>query len=314
MEKILVIGALGQLGSELTASLAEKHGLDNVIATDIKPFSAKTFSCKYFQLDALNKEAILKSVQENAISQIYHLAAILSAKGEQNPSKAWDINMTSLLNVLEVGKEMNSKIYWPSSIAVFGSGTPKENTPQNTVMDPNTVYGISKLAGERWCEYYFQKYAVDVRSLRYPGLIGWRALPGGGTTDYAVEIYHHALQSGEYTCFLEKNTRLPMMYMDDAVRATIELMDAPARNIRIRSSYNVAAMSFSPAEIAKSIAHKIPGFRITYSPDFRQKIAESWPASIDDMKAREDWNWQHEFDLEKMTAQMLANLEQTINK
>lgn len=313
MERILVVGALGQLGTELTAALIEKHGADNVFASDIKESSLSDFSCDYLSLDALDFKALKRIVQEKSITRIYHLAAILSAKGEQNPLKSWEINMTSLLNILEIAREFNCKIYWPSSIAVFGPGTPRMDTPQDTVMDPNTVYGISKLAGERWCEYYFQKYNVDVRSLRYPGLIGWKALPGGGTTDYAVDIFHHAIKGIEYSCFLKEDTLLPMMYMDDAVRATLEIMDAAPESISVRSSYNVAAMTFSPSEIANKISSHVPDFKISYAPDFRQQIAESWPASIDDSKARQDWNWKPDFDLDKMVKSMLVNLEEMIN-
>jgi len=311
MEKILVIGALGQLGSELTQALGEIFGESHVLGSDIKPPSPDHQVSRYYQVDALDKEAIARVVKKESITQIYHLAAILSAKGEQNPPKAWDINMTTLLNVLEIARKQNIKVYWPSSIAVFGPTTPKDNTPQFTVMDPNTVYGISKLAGERWCEYYFQKYNVDIRSLRYPGLIGWRALPGGGTTDYAVDIYHYALKNEPYTCFLKEDTVLPMMYMDDAVRGTIELMQCDPSKIKIRSSYNIAALSFSPKDIASSIRNEIENFHISYEPDFRQNIADSWPSSIDDSHARNDWNWNPEYDLQTMTKTMLKNLEST---
>lgn len=243
------------------------------------------------------------------ITQIYLLAALLSATGEKNPKKAWDINMQSLIQVLDIGvEEKLNKIYWPSSIAVFGPTTPMEHTPQATVVEPRTVYGISKYAGELWCQYYHQRYGLDVRSLRYPGLISWKSEPGGGTTDYAVEIYHEALKHGKYTSFLSEGTYLPMMFMDDAIRATIELMEAPTEQIKTRMSYNVSAMSFSPKEIAESIAYHIPEFKIDYAPDFRQAIADGWPKSIDDSAARQDWGWQQEFDLNKMTHEMLKNL------
>ena len=253
---------------------------------------------------------MLEIVKKEKITQVYHLAALLSATGEKDPKRAWDINMQSLLQVLEMGvQEKLHKIYWPSSIAVFGHTTPKKNTPQETIIEPKTVYGISKYAGELWCQYYYERWGLDVRSLRYPGLISWKSEPGGGTTDYAVEIYHEALKTKKYTSFLDKGTYLPMMYMDDAIRGTIELMEAPAEKLQTRMAYNISAMSFAPEEIAASIQKHIPDFEISYQPDFRQKIANGWPQSIDDSTAREQWGWKHEFDLDKMTKEMLENLK-----
>ncbi|WP_370089068.1 NAD-dependent epimerase/dehydratase family protein [Ekhidna sp.] len=313
MDKILIIGACGQLGTELTLKLRELKGTDNVIASDLRDEPIDLLANgPYEKLNIMNKESFQIILEKHGINQVYHLAAVLSAKGEQNPHFAWQLNMESLLTVLEAGKEKLNKIYWPSSIAVFGPDTPKENTPQNTVMSPNTVYGISKLAGERWCEYYFEKYGVDVRSLRYPGLIGYKALPGGGTTDYAVDIYHKAIAGESYECFLSENTMLPMMYMDDAVKATIDLMETDAKNVKVRSSYNLAAMSFTPKEITAEIQKHYPDFKVTYNPDFRQKIADSWPGSIDDSAARNNWGWQHEFGLKELTETMITNLKKTI--
>ena len=314
MEKILVIGAGGQLGSELTFALAKLHGTTNVIATDISDRSRKIFGdLKFFTLDAMDKAAISDLIDKHNITQIYHLAAILSATGEKNPIWAWDLNMKSLLNVLELGREKKlNKIYWPSSIAVFGPNTPVDNTPQNCVMDPSTVYGISKLAGERWCEYYFLKYGLDVRSLRYPGLIGYKSLPGGGTTDYAVDIFHKAIEGESFECFLDKGTLLPMMYMPDAIKATIDLMQAPIENVKVRSSYNVGALSFGPEEIYEEIRKHYPDFKITYKPDSRQGIADSWPNSIDDSAAREDWHWKPDYDLPYMVKDIIENLPQLI--
>lgn len=309
MAKLLVIGACGQLGSELTLALRDLHGKNNVIATDIREGQGDLMNGPFEILNAMDKPNLVRLVDLYNITQIYHLAAVLSAKGEANPGFAWELNMGSLSNVLEVANEKKlTKVYWPSSIAAFGPNTPVDNTPQNCVMDPNTVYGITKLAGERWCEYYFNKYKVDVRSLRYPGLIGYKTLPGGGTTDYAVDIYYKALQEGKFECFLSENTALPMMYISDAVKATIDLMEAGSNDVKVRSSYNVSAISFTPAEIANSIKKYIPHFEITYKPDFRQAIADSWPNSIDDSAARNDWKWQHEFDLDKMTQEILNGL------
>lgn len=309
-EKILVIGACGQIGVELTAELRRIHGANNVIASDLRDeHELLKGTGPYVSCDVMNKEMLHVLIIRHNITQVYLLAAILSATGEKNPGLAWHINMQSLLNVLEIAKEEKlTKIYWPSSIAVFGATSPKQNTPQHTIIEPSTVYGISKFAGERWCEYYFDNYGVDVRSLRYPGLISYKSAPGGGTTDYAVEIYHEALRDKDYQCFLSADTYLPMMYMPDAIRATIELMEAPKDKIKIRSSYNLSAMSFSPKEINKAILNHIPDFVMTYKPDFRQRIADGWPQSIDDSAARSDWNWKHEFDLDSMTQDMLTNL------
>ena len=310
MTKVLVIGACGQLGSELTIALRNLHGKDNVIASDIREGQGDLKNGPFELLNAMDKVNLLQIVVKYGITQIYHLAAVLSAKGEENPGFAWELNMGSLSNVLEIAKEHKlDKIYWPSSIAVFGPNTPVDNTPQNCVMDPNTVYGITKLAGERWCEYYFNHYGVDVRSLRYPGLIGYKTLPGGGTTDYAVDIYYKALQEGNFECFLSESTELPMMYMDDAVKATIDLMQADAEDVKVRSSYNVSAISFTPEQIANAIKKHIPEFQISYKPDFRQDIADSWPNSIDDSDARQDWGWEHHFDLDKMTQEILEGLK-----
>lgn len=313
MERILVTGAGGQLGGELVLSLSEEVGAENVIATDIKSPADVRFDVPYLQLNAMNAELLAKTVRKEKVTQIYHLAAVLSARGEQNPLIAWDINMQTLLNVLELGKEQVNKIFWPSSIAVFGPDTPSKDTPQQTVMNPTTVYGISKLAGERWCAYYCKKFGVDVRSVRYPGLIGYKTLPGGGTTDYAVDIYLKALQNEKFICFLKEDAMLPMMYMDDAVRGTIELMAAPTEKISVRSSYNLAGMSFTPAQIYEEIKKHHPGFEIEYKPDFRQEIADSWPDSIDDTNARTDWNWHHHYNLSKMTNDILSHLEKLLD-
>lgn len=311
MSKTLVIGANGQLGSELVVALQNKLGEQNVLATDLR-IPERSVS-QFEVLDIMDAELLTNIVQQYQITEIYHLAALLSATAEEQLQLAWDLNMQGLLNVLNIAKENNSiKIYWPSSIGVFGPSTPKEKTPQKTIMDPNTVYGISKLAGERWCEYYHQKYGVDVRSLRYPGLIGYKSLPGGGTTDYAVDIFYKAINGEVYECFLSENTILPMMYIDDAVNATIDIMAAPSKNIKIRSSYNLAAMSFSPNKIYSKIKQRYPNFEISYKPDFRQVIANSWPQSIDDAEARSDWGWQHEYDLDKLVNEMLINLEKKL--
>ncbi len=309
--RILIIGACGQIGSELTAKLREIYGTDNVVASDIRKGDQDVFKSGPFEvLDAMNFDAVAAVVEKYEIEEVYLMAALLSATAEKNPAFAWDLNMNSLFHVLNLAKENKiKKVFWPSSIAVFGPTTPRDNTPQYTVMEPSTVYGISKQTGERWCEYYFNKYGVDVRSIRYPGLISWKTLPGGGTTDYAVDIYYKAVEKNKYTCFLSENTALPMMYMDDAIKATISIMQAPKEEIKIRSSYNLSAMSFTPREIAASIAKVQPGFTIDYAPDFRQAIADSWPASIDDQKARQDWGWKHDFDLESMTKEMLENLK-----
>ncbi len=308
MKRILIIGAGGQLGSELTLALREKFGADNVLATDIRPLSGSLLGGPTTMLDAMDANALNSLIESYDIGQIYHLAAVLSAKGESSPKFAWDLNMNSLLNVLEAGRIYHLKIYWPSSIAVFGPDTPKEQTPQYTIMNPTTVYGISKLAGEQWCAYYHEKYGVDVRSLRYPGLIGYKSKPGGGTTDYAVDIFWKALQGETFKCFLTEGTKLPMMYMNDAVKGTIDLMEAPVESVKIRTSYNMGSMSFSPQELYNAIVAQIPEFKIAYEPDFRQDIADSWPDSIDDAEARKDWNWSPEFDLYRMTQDILAHL------
>lgn len=310
-EKILVIGAGGQIGGELTLALRKKFGGEQVLASDLREESPLIKGTGPFTLlDALDKEAMLRIVQEHNITQIYHLAAVLSAVGEKHPLMAWNINMTALLNVLEIAKDEKLKrVYWPSSIAIFGPSSPKEQCPQQTIVEPTTVYGISKYAGESWCNYYYEKYGVDVRSLRYPGIISYKAAPGGGTTDYAIDIFHSALTTGTYQCFLKKDTYLPMMYMEDAIRATIELMDAPLENIKTHRSYNLGAISFSPEQIAAEIKKHIPDFNIDYQPDFRQAIADSWPASIDDSEAKKDWNWTPEYDLANMTADMIKNVK-----
>jgi threonine 3-dehydrogenase len=306
-EKILLTGAGGQIGTVLTASLRAIYGSENVVATDLRPLSNEFGPTE--TLDVLDGERLDALCGQYKISQIYHLAAILSATGEKIPMKAWNINMTSLFNVLEVARNRQlNRVYFPSSIAVFGLESPKLFTPQFGALIPETVYGISKAAGENWSNYYFKKYGLDVRSLRYPGIVGWQSLPGGGTTDYAVEIYHKALKSELFTCFLTENTRLPMIYMDDAIRATIELMDAPSEKIKVRTSYNLASMSFTPAEIAASIRRKIPDFQMICEPDFRQAIADSWSSSIDDSAARRDWGWLPKFDLDSMTDDMILQL------
>lgn len=309
-EKILVIGASGQIGVELTLALRKIYGGANVIASDLREENDLLKGTgPYVSLDVMNNEMLHVQVIRQGITQIYLLAAILSATGEKNPGLAWNLNMQSLLNVLNIAREEKlHKVYWPSSIAVFGPTSPKKNCPQQTIIEPITVYGISKYAGEFWCNYYHQRFGIDVRSLRYPGLISYKSAPGGGTTDYAVEIFHAALEEKKYDCFLRANTYLPMMYMPDAIRATIELMEAPAEKISVRTSYNIAAMSFSPNEIASEIKKHIPDFSVSYNPDYRQTIADSWPQSIDDSLARRDWGWKEEFDLASMTADMLKNL------
>jgi len=309
-KSILIIGACGQIGTELTFALREKFGEESIIASDIREGNENLMESGPFEiLDATDYDALEEVVAYYEINEVYLMAAMLSATAEKFPMRAWNLNMNSLFNVLNLAREKKiSKIFWPSSIAVFGSNTPKENTPQNTIMEPSTVYGISKQSGERWCEYYHNKFEVDVRSLRYPGLISWKTQPGGGTTDYAVEIYHKALTDGAYKSFLNKDSKLPMMFMDDAIRATLSLMESDPENIKIRSSYNLAAMSFTPKEVAESIQEHIPEFQISYKPDFRQEIADSWPSSIDDSSAQKDWNWKAEFNLEKTTKEMLTNL------
>jgi nucleoside-diphosphate-sugar epimerase len=308
---ILILGACGQIGTELTLALRQKYGNESVVASDIRRSDLAELQDGPFEiLDASDADALRAVCERYNVHTVYHLVAMLSATGEKFPMKAWDLNMQSLLHVLELAREgVIQKIFWPSSIAVFGPTTPKDHTPQQTIMEPSTVYGISKLAGERWCEYYFNKYGVDVRSIRYPGLISWKSQPGGGTTDYAVEIYYKALEEGRYTSFLSEHRALPMMYMDDAIRATIELTEAPAELVKVRNSYNLAGISFDPVTIAASIAGHIEGFEMDCVPDFRENIAASWPASIDDSAAQADWNWIPEYDLEAMTATMLGNLK-----
>ena len=309
-EKILVIGASGQIGVELTLALRKIYGNTNVVASDLREENDLLKGTgPYVSLDIMNKEMLHVQVIRQNITQIYLLAAILSATGEKNPNLAWNLNMQGLLNVLDIAKEEHlHKVYWPSSIAVFGPTSPKKNCPQQTIIEPTTVYGISKYAGEFWCDYYHNRYGVDIRSIRYPGLISYKSAPGGGTTDYAIEIFHEALEEKKYECFLAKDTYLPMMYMPDAIRGTIELMEAPADKITVRHSYNLSSMSFSPEQLAAEIKQFIPEFEITYKPDYRQAIANSWPQSIDDSTARTDWGWKPEYDLKKMTADMMENL------
>ena len=312
MEKrILIIGASGQIGNELTMYLRNMYSNQNVIASDIREPSSIVMESGPFEiLDAMDYPAIEKIVTNYNITDVYLMAAMLSATAEKHPIKGWDLNMTSLFNVLNLAKDKKiEKVFWPSSIAVFGPTTPKTNTPQHTIMEPATVYGISKQTGERWCEYYHMRYGVDVRSIRYPGLISYKTPPGGGTTDYAIEIFHKALKDKKYTCFLTAQTALPMMFMDDAISATVNIMLAPPQKIKIRNAYNLAALSFNPQELAASIQKHIPDFTINYKPDFRQAIADSWPASIDDAVARKDWGWQHTIDLDKMTKIMIDNLK-----
>ena len=308
----MVIGANGQIGTDLVRGLAQRIGAENVIASDIR--EGNHGDVQFELLDILDADKLKELIEKNNVGTVYLLAALLSATAEKNPMFAWKLNMDGLFNVLELAKEgIIEKIFWPSSIAVFGPTTPRDNTPQTTVMEPTTVYGISKLAGERWCEYYFNKYGIDVRSIRYPGLISYKAEPGGGTTDYAVDIYYKAIQQGNYECYLENDTYLPMMYMDDAIKATIDLMHADKEKIKIRSSYNLAGISFSPVEITEEIKKHIPEFSVSYAPDFRQAIANSWPKSINDSEANKDWGWENSFDLETMTKAMLAGLEEKLS-
>ncbi len=306
-ETILILGSNGQIGTELLISLRAAYGYDNVIGSDFKQPNEPVGG--HFELiDVLDSDRLREVMEKYKVTQVYHLAALLSATAEQKPKAAWKLNMEGLFNVLDLAVELKvKKIFWPSSIAVFGPNSPKYNTPQNTVMDPKTIYGISKLAGEKFCDYYFLKHGLDIRSIRYPGLISYRSAPGGGTTDYAVHIFHEALAKGKYECFLKEDTMLPMMYMDDAIRGTIELMEAPADKLSTRSGYNFSAMHFTPAELAAEIKKYIPEFVITYNPDERQKYAESWPCSIDDMIARKDWGWKHQFDMPAMVKDMLEH-------
>lgn len=312
MEKILVIGANGQIGSELVEALALQHGADNVVAADISP--ASLYGAKIYEIiDVLNAARISEVIEQYNVTQVYQLAALLSATGEKAPLKAWELNMDGLLNILEIARIRGEagkplKVFWPSSIAAFGPNTPPVNTPQYTVMDPSTIYGISKLAGERLCEYYFEKYGVDVRSIRYPGIISYKSPPGGGTTDYAIAIFHSALRGESYECFLESETTLPMIYMPDAIRATISLMDADPTKLSVRSSYNVAGLSFNPRELAAAIKQNLPAFEIHYAPDSRQAIAASWPQSLDDGQAQKDWKWQATIGLDALVADMLKNI------
>ncbi|MES2739705.1 MAG: NAD-dependent epimerase/dehydratase family protein [Pseudomonadota bacterium] len=318
MERILVIGANGQIGSELVDALAARHGAHNVIASDIGAVNVYQ-AARYVRLDVLDRPALAQLLADESITQVYQLAALLSASGEQAPLKAWSLNMDGLLNILEVARQRGEagqplRVFWPSSIAAFGPNTPPVRTPQTTVMDPTTIYGISKLAGERLCEYYFAKYGVDVRSIRYPGIISFKSPPGGGTTDYAIAIFHAALRGERYECFLGPETTLPMIYMPDAIRATIELMDAPAARVTIRSAYNVAGLSFNPRQLAAAITEAVPGFSIGYRPDSRQAIADSWPHSLDDAQATADWGWQARIGLDQLTADMLAHIDITLGE
>ena len=311
-ERILIIGSSGQIGTELVMELRSMYGNNNVIASDIRPSSSEVMESGPFEkLDIMDEKLLRSIVKKYKITQVYLLAALLSANAEKNIELGWSLNMRSHSHVLDLAKDgLIKKIFWPSSIAVFGPTSPMENTPQYTVMEPNTVYGITKQAGERWNEYYFNKFGVDVRSIRYPGLIGWKAAPGGGTTDYAVDIFHQAIKHKKYESFLSENTGLPMMYMTDAIRATVDLMEAPFKQVKIRSSYNLAGVSFTPKQIAKEIKKHIPDFEITYNPDFRQAIADSWPSSIDDSYAKKDWGWELKYDLEKMTSVMMEKLKE----
>ena len=314
--KILIIGACGQIGTELTAKLRATYGVNNVVASDIRKLNNDVVNNGVFEvINALDYNQIEHLIEQYQITDVYLMAALLSATAEKNPAFAWDLNMNSLFHVLNLAKAGKiKKIFWPSSIAVFGPTTPRHNTPQYTIMEPSTVYGISKQTGERWCEYYNKQYGVDVRSIRYPGLISWSTEAGGGTTDYAVDIYHKAITDGKFTSFLSENTELPMMYMDDAIKATIQIMQVPIEQIKIRSSYNLAAMSFTPKQIGEEIQKQYPNFELSYKSDFRQKIADSWPASIDDTSARQDWGWKNDFDLTTMTEDMFKNLNEHIYK
>ena len=305
-EKILITGANGQIGTVLAEALRDRYGASEILATDIR--EPETGHGHFELLDVLDRERLAAVVKEHGIRQVYHLAAILSARGEKNPRMAWDVNMSSLFNVLGVARDFGLQVFFPSSIAVFGSQTPQFDTPQHTVLFPETVYGISKMAGEFWCRYFYKQFGVDVRSLRYPGIIGYQSLPGGGTTDYAVEIFHYAVRQEPYECFLAPETRLPMMYMPDAVRAALELMEAPQERLTVRTGYNLAGMSFTPEEIAEEIRRQIPGFRVDYKPDFRQQIADAWSDTVDDSVARQDWGWRPEYDLAAMTRDMLEHL------
>ncbi|MEC8610834.1 MAG: NAD-dependent epimerase/dehydratase family protein [Bacteroidota bacterium] len=315
-DTVLVVGACGQIGTELVVDLRQIYGNNKVIASDIKPANtSELLSGPFEKLDIMNKSLLFDLIKKHKVTQVYLLAALLSATAEENIELAWQLNMRSLSHILDLAKDGHVKqVFFPSSIAVFGPNTPKIQTPQFTIMEPNTVYGISKLSGERWCEYYHQKFGVDVRSIRYPGLIGWKSAPGGGTTDYAVHVFYDALKSGSYTSFLNENTTLPMMHMSDAIRATLEIMHAPAYNIKIRSSYNVSGLSFSPRELTEEIKKHLPNFQINYQSDFRQAIADSWPQSIDDSQAKLDWNWKSSFNLQELVDDMLTNISTTLTK
>lgn len=313
MKKILVTGANGQIGSELVVSLRKKYGAQNVVGLDLRePAPEQKAAGPYEVADATDKALLVEIIEKHGFDTIFHLVGILSAMGEKNPDLAWKVNMESLKHILDIAREKKLKIFWPSSIAAFGPTTPRVNTPQKTILEPTTIYGVTKVAGELLCQYYFNKYGVDVRSLRYPGLISWKTPPGGGTTDYAVAIYYDAIQKGSYEFFVTPKTVLPMMYMPDAIRGTIELMEAPPEKIQVRTSYNIAAISFSAQELAADVASRMPGFGATYVPDSRQKIADSWPESIDDSAARTQWGWKHDYDLGKMSADMLANLKKKL--
>ena len=308
-ERILITGASGQIGTELTHALGARYGMENIVATDIQDTAYSDIS--FIVLDVLNEQRMREILEDYRITQVYHLAAILSANGEWNPMKTWNVNMNGLLSLLKHCVDLKiKKLFFPSTIAVFGGPTPKLDTPQHSPMIPTTVYGMSKLTGELWCNYYHKRYGLDVRSIRYPGIISYKAPPGGGTTDYAVEIFHDAIEHGAYTCFLEEDTRLPMIYMPDAIRGTVELMDAPARVVHERTSYNLSGMSFTPKQLAAEIKQHIPDFEINYQPDFRQEIAASWTESIDDSHASIDWGWKPEFDLASMTSDMLRHLRE----
>lgn len=310
MDKVLVIGACGQVGTELVENLQNIHGSSRVVASDIKtPTNEVLLNSEFVHLNVLDKAQIKEVFQTHKPTIVYHLAALLSATAEENPKFGWELNMDGTFNIFDACIDHGVKrIFWPSSIAVFGPTTPRVNTPQSTILEPNTIYGITKLAGERYCEYYFNRYNLDVRSIRYPGLIGWKSLPGGGTTDYAVDIFHQALKNGKYDCFLNEQTTLPMMHMEDAVRATLEITDAPSNLIKVRSSYNIAGVSFNPEQLTQEIKKHIPQFKVSYQPDHRQKIANSWPESIDDQIARADWGWQEKYNLEKLVVNMLDNI------
>lgn len=315
MKKILVIGACGQIGVELVAALREKHGSENVVASDIRDeHSLLRGTGPFAKLDVLDINVLREFIKKEKVAEVHLLAALISAVGEKNPKLGWDLNIGSLRNVLNLGVEEKLKIFWPSSIAIFGATTPRKNTPQKTIIEPTTIYGVTKYTGELLCQYYHKKFGLDVRSLRYPGLISWKSDPGGGTTDYAIEIFHGALKDEKYTCFLKEDTYLPMMYMNDAIRATLQIMETPAEKLKTRMAYNLSAISFSPAEIAAEIKKHIPDFKIDYAPDHRQAIADSWPESIDDSDARRDWGWRHEYDLPKIVAEMLENLKAKLGK